>query len=87
MIARLIENEIRVGLRSLVVEITPVVEKVFAKTGSFDFFEKLFWNDLIGIDVDAVHDRRQGFKLGEGFHNSRGFLGQQKFLQSQRRQP
>ena len=63
------------------------MEKVFAKTGSFDFFEKLFWNDLVGVDVDTVHDRRQGFKLGKGFYHFRGFWGQQKFLQSQRRQP
>ncbi len=47
--------QFKFGVVAAVVVITPVVEQVDAKTAAFDFFQELLGDDLVGIDVAAVH--------------------------------
>lgn len=39
-----------------------------AKPGAFDGFQKLLWNDHIGVDIDQRHGGRNGGEFFEFFH-------------------
>ena len=47
----------------------PIIEEERAESGSFDPFEKLFWDDLIGVDVRAVHGRRNAGQFLKWLHD------------------
>ena len=42
------------GIRLAVAEITPIVKEKLTKASPFDPFEKLLWDNLIGVDVSTV---------------------------------
>ena len=65
-VAREIQFEVRVGLS--IFEESPIEEEELAETRSLDPFEKLFGNDLVGIDIGAVHGGRHAVEFGEWFH-------------------
>ena len=52
IVTGLIQEERRV--RRAVLLPPPVKKQAFTEAGPFDRLEKLFWNNLIGIDIDPV---------------------------------
>jgi len=66
LIARAIELEIRI--ERAVVVLPPIEEQKLAKAGPFDPLEELLGNDLVRVDVGAIHRRDQAGVIGEGFH-------------------
>src|SRR6202021_913689 len=77
-VARLIEHE--AGVLLAVCAEAPVVEKELAKAGALDSLQKLFRDDLVGVDVDAVQRSHAAAMYSERFHfvipfPPSGFLG------------
>ena len=56
-IARLVQLEF--GIFRAVFPAAPIEEQELAEAGPLDALEKLLGNDLIGIDIGAVHRRDQ----------------------------
>ncbi|MNF29275.1 hypothetical protein D3C84_99740 [compost metagenome] len=50
------------------VEVTPLIEQVRTKTSALDRLQKLFRNDLIGVDVGTIQRRDKTSVLGKSFH-------------------
>src|SRR5450631_943031 len=67
-IARLVEHEVRV-LPSLCAE-PPVIKEKLAKTRALDSLQKLLWDDLIGIHIDAVERRYPAAMACEWLHSA-----------------
>lgn len=55
--ARLIQ--LKAGLRRAVGIESPVIEQKLAEAATFYSLQELFWNYLIGIDVDSIKRRNQ----------------------------
>ena len=52
------------NLVSIFIE-SPVVEQELAESSPLDSFEKLFGDDLVGVNVGAIHCRHGAGMLGE----------------------
>jgi hypothetical protein len=81
LVARLIQDEIRIfgATRSILprladIHVAPLIKGIRAKTGTLDGFQKLFWNDGIGIDVITVERCHQPVETNEFFHLFHRFL-------------
>ncbi len=78
-IFRPIQYELQI-VRS-VVQISPIEEQELAEAGSFNPFEKLLWNDLIGIDVRSIHRNDESGMCGEWTHGGKDWrLGIKDYL-------
>lgn len=62
------EVQFELGVRLTVFEESPVEEEKLTETGSFDAFQELLGDDLIGIDVRAIHGGDSAMNLGERSH-------------------
>ena len=65
---RLVQLEF--GIFRAVFPAAPIVEQELPKARSLDALEKLLGNDLVRIDIGAVHGRDQTVMLDERFHAS-----------------
>ena len=66
LVTSLVQDE--VGVRSPVVVVSPVEEQEFTESGALHPLEKLLGDDLVRIDIDAVHGQNHAGQLAEGFH-------------------
>ena len=49
--------QLKICIRATVIVKPPVKKQELAEPGTFDPFEKLLGNDLVGINIRPVHDR------------------------------
>ena len=67
-ISGLIQDEVRIGLGWVAIEIAPVIEKVLAEARAGDTFQKNFGDDRIGVDIRSVEGDGDTLVHCEWFH-------------------
>lgn len=70
LVARLVEDEIRVELRSGVIYVAPVGKEVILKTTALRRLEEARGGNLVGIDVQAVKRGHQARQRRKSFHGT-----------------
>ena len=63
----LIQFEFSIRCRAVILK-PPIIEQELAEPGSFNSFQELLWNDLIGVNIGTVHRCHDACVDGEALH-------------------
>src|SRR5690606_34924523 len=79
LVTRLIKHKIRIQLtlavihtRLAMIEVTPFIERIWAKAAALDGFKELLGNNGVGIDVSAIQRRNQSIQCRKWLHQLLG---------------
>lgn len=60
--------QFELGIRTTIREEPPIKKKILPEAGPLDPLEKLLGNDLVGVDIGAIHRRDEASVNGKRLH-------------------